>query len=223
MKLKSFGCSFIYGSDLSDQIDHDLPPYACSNLTWPALVSKSYGFNYECYAEPGVGNFKILSSVISQASLDDPAVFVINWTWIDRFDFVDDREQWTTVRPSNDSALSDMYYRNFHSQIKDMMTSVYAINTAIDFLQEKKIPFVMSYMDYSMMENINPNWHDPRYVSVMQNKIRKFLIDFQGKNFLDWSRDKGFDISENWHPLDRAHSAAADYIRPIIDAILRKA
>jgi hypothetical protein len=223
MKLKSFGCSFIYGSDLSDQVDNELPPFAYSNLTWPAIIAKNQALDYECYAYPGSGNFKILCDIISQASLDDPSIFLINWTWIDRFDFVDDTEHWTTLRPSENDDVAKTYFKHLHSQIKDMITSIYAVNTAIDFLQQRKIPFFMTYMDYLLLENIDPNWHDPKYVSVMQNKIRNFLVDFDGKNFLDWSRDQSFAISENWHPLEQAHHTAADYMLPKIDAILRRA
>jgi hypothetical protein len=224
MKLKSFGCSFVYGSDLSDQVDNDLPPFAHSNLTWPALIAKDQGLIYECYACPGAGNLKILCDIISQASLDESAVFVINWTWIDRFDFVNDAEQWTTLRPALvDDHVAMTYFKHLHSQIKDMITSVYAVNTAIDFLNERQIPFVMTYMDLLMLEHIDPDWHDPKYVSVMQNKIKNFLKDFDGKNFLDWSRHQGFAVSENWHPLEQAHRAAAEYMLPRIDAILRKA
>ena len=222
MKLKSFGCSFIYGSDLYDQIDIEWPPYSHSNLTWPALIAKKHNIEYECYAEPGIGNFKILSHIISQASLNDRSIFVINWTWIDRYDFVNSQEHWSTIRPSGNSGLEEMYYRHFHSQIKDMMTTIYAINTAVDFLRERNIPFVMSYIDYTMLDTVDPNWHDPKYISVMQSKIKDFLVDFQGKNFLDWSRDRGFKISESWHPLEDAHSAAADYMFPIFEKILHK-
>jgi hypothetical protein len=220
MKLKSFGCSFVYGSDLTD---HNLSLSEPSSITWPALIAKDLGLAYECYACPGSGNLKILCDIISQASLNEPAVFLINWTWIDRFDFVNDAEQWTTLRPSGDDDISKTYYKHLHSQIKDMITSVYAVNTAIDFLRERQIPFVMTYMDYILLEHINPNWHDPKYISIMQNKIKNFLIDFDGKNFLDWSRANGFDISEHWHPLEQAHQAAADYMLPRIDAILRRA
>jgi hypothetical protein len=80
----------------------------------------------------------------------------------------------------------------------------------------------MTYMDYLLLEHINPNWHDPKYVSVIQNKVKNFLGDFNGKNFLDWSRDNGFAISGNWHPLEQAHQAAAEYMMPKIDAILRR-
>ena len=223
MKLKSFGCSFIYGSDLSDQITYKefISEPSNSDFTWPALISKKLGLAYECYAWPGTGNFKILCDIVSQASLNDPSIFLINWTWIDRFDFVNSLERWETLRPSEDSSKSEFYYRHFHSQLKDMVTSVYNVNTAIDFLQEREIPFVMSYMDYNMVQPIDPNWHDPKYLSVMQNKIKKHLIDFQGKNFLDWSKTLGFKISKHWHPLEEAHAEAAKYMLPWVEKTLK--
>ena len=223
MKLKSFGCSFIYGTDMSDHIESEDSLLNYSNLTWPAIIAKNKGFQYECYARPGIGNLKILCDIVSQASLDDPAIFLINWTWIDRFDFVNDLEQWTTLRPSSNDKVAKIYYQHLHSQIKDMISSIYAVNTAIDFLTHRKIPFIMTYMDHLLLEHIDPNWHDPKYVSVIQDKIKNFLRDFNGKNFLDWSRDQEFAISETWHPLDSAHRAAADYMLPRIDAILRRA
>lgn len=223
MKLKSFGCSFIFGDDLADQIYYHKEEPDYSITTWPALMAKKLGLEYECYAQPGIGNFKILCDVVSQASLKDPAVFVINWTWIDRFDWVDDLEQWQTIRPGTDSKQSRFYFREFHSQIKDMITSVHNVNTAIDFLSERDIPFVMSYMDYTMLDDIDPNWHDPKYLSVLQHKCKRYLLDFDGKNFLDWSRDRGYQISANLHPLEDAHLAAADFMTPIVDAILHRA
>jgi len=213
MKLKSFGCSFVYGSDLPDVLDIFMEH---SNLTWPALIAKECGLSYECYATPGSGNFKILCDIVSQASLDDPALFLINWTWIDRFDFVNDLEQWETMRPATETEKARTYYRYFHSQIKDMIESVHRVHTAVDFLNERKIPFVMTYMDHNLLTPIDPNWQDPKYISVMQNKIKKYLTDFQGKNFLDWSRDRGFGISNNWHPEEAAHRAAAEYMLPKI-------
>ena len=92
-----------------------------------------------------------------------------------------------TLRPSVDDRIAKIYFRHLHSQIRDMITSVYAVNTAIDFLRERQIDFVMTYMDNLILEPIDPNWHDPRYISVMQNKIKNFMIDFVGINFLDWS------------------------------------
>lgn len=225
MKLKSFGCSFIYGSDLSDCVppaqpyDIDEP----SQSTWPALIADQLGLVYECFAKPGCGNLRILSSIISEANLNDPAVFVINWTWIDRFDYVNQYEEWQTLLPNQSSTESMFYYKHFYSQIKDMLTSVYNVSTAIDFLRYRDIPFLMCYMDHNLLTPIDLNWHDPRYLEIMQEKIRHHLSDFDGKNFLDWSADQSFEISESWHPLERAHAAAANYMMPAIDAILRRA
>jgi len=218
MKIKSFGCSFIYGSDLSDHTTSSR--YKFSNSTWPALLAKKYNLRYECYAQPGQGNFKILADIIAEASSDDPALMIVNWTWIDRFDYINDREQWQTLRPAEDTEIEKFYYRNLHSQYRDMLESTYYINTAIDFLKEQNHPFVMTYMDYNILETVNPNWHDPRYLSAIQKKISKYLTDFEGKNLLDWSRDRGFSISDSWHPLEEAHQEAADYMASKIQPML---
>jgi hypothetical protein len=74
----------------------------------------------------------------------------------------------------------------------------------------------MTYMDHNLLTPVDPNWHDPKYISIMQDKIKLSLTDFQGKNFLDWSRDRGFEISDNWHPGEAAHRAAAEYMLPKI-------
>jgi hypothetical protein len=210
MKIKSFGCSFIYGSDLSDFAD--LPGLEYSSYTWPALIAARLGLDYECYASPGQGNFKILCDVISQASLTDPSVMIINWTWIDRFDYVDNQEQWSTLRPSEDSDLEKFYYRNLHSQYQDMLKSVYYINTAIDFLTEKNCPFIMTYMDNNLLTPVDPDWHDPRCLELIQKKISRYLKNFEGMNLIGWSQHYEFPISNLWHPLEQAHAAAADYM-----------
>ena len=65
MTLKSFGCSFIFGSDLAD--DGRDGPYATpSQLTWPALLAQHLGRDYQCYARPGSGNLQILNTILNQ-------------------------------------------------------------------------------------------------------------------------------------------------------------
>jgi len=225
MKIKSFGCSFIYGSDLEDSEIEVIDPgigYFPSKLTWPALLATRLGLDYECYAIPGQGNFKILCDIVSQGSLDDKSLMLINWTWIDRYDYLDDREQWNTLRPSENSELEKFYYRNLHSQYQDLLKSIYYINTAIDFLNEKNYPFVMSFMDNNLLTPINPDWHDPRCLEVIQTKISKHLTTFEGMNFLDWSQHCGFSISKTWHPLEEAHVGAADYMFGLVKHKLDK-
>ena len=103
------------------------------------------------------------------------------------------------------------------------MSSLYNINAAITILQDQQIPFVMTYMDYNILTSLDPDYHDPKYVSVVQKRIKPFLKDFENKNFLDWSRHQGYRISDAWHPLEEAHAAAAEFMTPAIDAILHRA
>ena len=207
----SFGCSFLAGTDLVSPAD-----------TWPSTVACHLGIQHECHARPGIGNLQIMESILDQCNQND-TVFVINWTWIDRFDFVDVcTESWNTLRPALDHAHAGVYYRDLHSQYRDMLTNLCYIHTAIHCLVSQNQRFVMTYMDYLLFETVDQNWHRSRAVQVLQNKIHPYLKDWQGKNFLDWSRAQGHDISPAWHPLDSAHQAAADYMLPMIDTILRR-
>lgn len=212
MKLKSFGCSFVYGSDLSDPL-----------LSWPSLLANQLGMEYECYAAPGLGNLQILESLLGQSQHSADSLFVINWTWIDRFDFINiETEKWETLRPSLDHIHADHYYRHLHSQYRDMLTNLIYVKSAIDFLLEKNIKFIMTYMDYLLFEKVNPNWHKKEPVDYLQKNTAPYLTDFSGKNFLDWSRSQGFEISDTWHPLEKSHAAAAELMLPFAKTILGK-
>ena len=85
MKLKSFGCSFIFGSELSD-ITIKSKKY--SQLTWPALTAQRLGLEYACHARPGSGNLQILNNILDQVALDHKDTYVINWTFCDRWDYM---------------------------------------------------------------------------------------------------------------------------------------
>ena len=210
MKLRSFGCSFVYGTDLSSPM-----------RTWPALMSQQLGLGYQCHAEPGLGNLQIMESILRHS--DPDSICVINWTWIDRFDFVDiSNESWQTLRPALDHKHAEYYYRNLHAQYRDMITNLVYIKTAIDFLQEKDCAFIMTAMDDLLFEKVRKEWHDPSAVDYLQKSIRPFLKDFDGKNFLDWSRWKNFAVSDRWHPLEDAHRSAADFWMPSVENLIYK-
>jgi hypothetical protein len=205
-KLKSFGCSFIFGSDLSDA--GMLP----SKLTWPALIAKKLDLKYECYANPGQGNFKIYCDILANSDCSHDSVYIINWTWIDRFDYISSAtEKWNTLRPAQENQLQDFYYRNLHSQLRDMIANASWIVSAAEHLTSLGCPFIMTYMDHNLLTPVDPNWHNPKYLEIIQQKLQKLLVNFNSLNFLDWSRQQGFDVSESWHPLEDAHAAAAEF------------
>lgn len=83
MKVLSAGCSFIWGSELSDDT-----PGKYSNKTWPALWAHSRGYDYACVAQPGVANNGIVRRVIDYVETKTmPDLVVVQWTFPGRHEF----------------------------------------------------------------------------------------------------------------------------------------
>jgi len=218
MRLKSFGCSFIHGTELSDQKfvgARDMP----SQLTWPAHLAQHLGRQYQCFSHGGSGNLQILSRILDQAvNSNSSDVFVVGWTWIERFDYYVDNhgdqtvDPWNTIRPVDQSPVAQVYYRDLHSEFRDKFVSLTSIKLAIETLRQRNIPFVMTSLDELLFDQ---RWHISPAVLDLQAYIRPFITDFDGKNFLDWSKDRGYPIGIGGHPLEQAHRAAGDYITNI--------
>lgn len=209
MLLKSFGCSFIFGSDLHDD-GRNLPFAVASRHTWPALLARKQGWDYKCYARPGSGNLRIAESVLNQINNIEPSVFVIGWTWIDRFDYTDSNsDKWATLMPVDSTAQADFYYRNLHSQYRDKLTSLIHINTVVSALKASGHRYIMTYMDSLLFET---QWHHSPAVGMLQHNIKDSMTLFENKTFLDWSRSNGYQISKTLHPLESAHQAACELI-----------
>ena len=219
MKIKSFGCSFIYGSDLTSNCkENNYLGHPVSSDSWPSLMADHYKTEFENYAWPGIGNLRILEQILTQAALADPAFFIINWTWLDRFDFVEPlSEHWETLRPDGDTKLHKTYYQQLYNQYHTMLTNASYIATAINVLNTKQIPFCMTLMDTTLFDTIDPNWQDPYAIRALQALIKPHIHWFDGLDFLSWSRKNNYPISDSWHPLEQAHRAAADYMITVFD------
>jgi hypothetical protein len=223
MKLKSFGCSFIFGSDLIDSQKYldDFNQPVPSQFTWPALLASDLRLHYECFASPGAGNFKILEKVLSQTTTNDHAVFVISWTFIDRYDYLVknytrghfdpiNHEFWDTLRPTDLDSTSKYYYHDLHSQFCDKLKTLTYIKCVIDTLKQKNIPFIMTYLDELIFEK---EWHTSPAMLDLQNYVWPYMTKFENKTFLEFSKEKGFPISETLHPLESAHQSAFELIK----------
>ena len=77
-------------------------------------------------------------------------------------------------------------------------------------LKQKNIRFIMTYMDELLFEE---EFHTNVAVIDLQNYIRPYMTDFDGKTFLNYSKSKGFLISKTLHPLEEAHQAAFETIK----------
>jgi hypothetical protein len=220
MKLKSFGCSFIFGTDLADDGRESKRPSA-SNLTWPAQIAKKLSYQYQCYARPGAGNLQIMEQVLNQCADPEPSMFVIGWTWIDRFDYYNAHwnpgqslSPWQTIMPIDQDALATTYYRDLHSEYRDKLTNLTYIKLVLDTLQQKNIPLVMTYMDRLLFDK---RWHVTSAVTYLQNHIESAMTLFDSQTFLEYSRSNNFEISDRLHPLELAHASGAEVIWPVFD------
>jgi hypothetical protein len=224
MKIKSFGCSFIFGNDLQDVNTHLGEPYAPpSKFTWPSLLAQNLGYNYECHARPGSGNLRILEKVLSHAAQEqESAAYVIGWSLIDRFDYTVDPDKkthqydmaglsrWCTIMPIHNDLRSQHYYQDLHSQFRDKLSNLIYIKTAIDTLKQKNIKFIMTYADELLFET---EYHTNPAILDLQDFVRPYLTTFENKTFVKFSKSRGFAISSTMHPLEDAHRAAFETIK----------
>lgn len=223
MELASFGCSLIYGTELPDSANTP------SSLTWPALLAKSFGLDYKCFAIGGRGNLLIMDRLTRQVLINPNRLFVIQWTYIDRFDYSDPSGRHMATRTSNDyltalpgseSSVDKFYFKNFHSEYKDKITNLAYIKCALDLLLENRCKFVMTCVDDSIWCD---QYHTSAAMQGWQTYIKSQSTFFDGKNFVAWCRDLDHPIGSMGHPLEKAHNAAAGLMHPVIDAILHKA
>ena len=209
MLVKSFGCSFIFGTDLPDQTG-EKP----SQLVWPAVFSQRLGHHHLSYAHGGIGNLAIADRVLEEISYDVTALFIIGWTWIDRFDYIDENQTWSTVRPGSLSDLAKTYYQKLHSETRDKLASLMTIRTVIDSLKERDFPFIMTYMDELLFDR---TYNTTPTIAALQDYIEPYMTRFEGKTFLDWSRSHGYPESAGWHPLEQAHATGAEVMVQAFD------
>jgi len=211
MILKSFGCSLIFGTDLPDLAIKFRREG--SKFSWPAKLAQKKAADYKCYARPGAGNLQILEQILNQTKINDPATFIIGWSFINRFDYHRPKEltlsPWHTLMPIEQSDLACVYYRDLHSEYCDKLSSLAYIKLAIDTLTQKKISFLMTYMDETLF---NCGTDVTTAVTQLQDYVKPYMTKFDGLTFLQWSQQHGFPMSKTFHPLEAAHHAAAELI-----------
>ena len=170
---------------------------------------------------------QILEQVLNQAAGTDNDLFVVNWSWIDRYDYIDQttdhwqqnmvppKTSWKTIMPVDTTNLAQTYYKELHSQYQDKLTTLIYIKTAIDILKQRECRFVMTYIDDLIFET---EWEPNPAISDLQKYIKPYMTQFENKTFLEWSNHRGFEISPSLHPLEEAHQNASKYImRQVFD------
>lgn len=217
MKIVSFGDSFIWGSELENNPTGD--------RAWPGLIAQELGVEYTTLANPGCGNDEIARQVLTYFSnnLGDNTLAVINWTWAFRWDFyIVNTESWVTLGPScipsklsnhldttDAQELLNVYSKHVGKSILwSRWRALQSIYSTQCYLKSLGVHNIQTYMDPWLFDQ---EFHSPDYVRVLQDLVHKDMQLFEGTNFLEWSRARGYAVTEpGWHPLEEAHAAARD-------------
>lgn len=220
--IASFGDSFVFGTELANNDD--------GSQAWPSLIAKELGCNYHTSAVAGCGNDHIARQIYSWFANNpvEDTLAVINWTWTSRWDFyIVDHEQWITLGPTCvpeklqslvDKTQSHRIVEFYHdyangsllwNKFRNLQT-IYAVQT---YMKSRGIKSIQTYMDYELFAT---TWHAPDYVRVLQDLVKPEMQLFDDKNFVDWSKSKGFVVTEEGnHPLEPAHYAAAEHWKDV--------
>jgi hypothetical protein len=217
-KIVSFGDSFVFGSEQQNNND--------GSLGWIGRAAKKLTCEYHSSSVPGCGNDHIARQIytwFTNNSVKD-TLAVINWTWMNRWDFyIVEHETWITLGPTcvpeklkhlvertEAQDMIDFYKTRANSSItwnkfRNLQT-IYAVQS---YLKQKNINVIQTYMDYELFDQ---TYHAPDYIRELQALVKPAMQLFEGKNFVDWSRDKGFEVTPapGDHPLEQAHAAACD-------------
>jgi hypothetical protein len=213
-KIVGFGDSFVFGSELKNNNN--------GSQSWIGQATKNLGFGYQTHAVPGCGNDHIARQIYSHFASNScqDTLAVINWTWMNRWDFyIVEHETWITLGPTcvpdklkhlvdqteaedmvefyQDRANSSLLWNKFRN-----LQTIYAVQS---YLKSQNILNIQTYMDDQLF---NTEYHAPDYVQQLQNLVGPEMQLFEGKNFVDWSRDQGFSVTDTLHPLEDAHLAA---------------
>lgn len=223
-RLISFGDSFTWGTDLSDDDPGRQQP---SKLTWPSLFANKLGLEYICLAKPGASNHEITRLFFNYSkSITKDDLIVVNWTWLDRWEYFDsnlpkhlygpthveffwleDQHQWIQVRPGDDK--EKYYWANYHSELNDKWKSLQLVHSVKSWLDKREIPYLMTCVDMLIKDQ---EFHTPDYILALQREVLESILWFDKQGFVDWSRTRGYPVSAGWHPMDLAHSKAAELI-----------
>jgi hypothetical protein len=216
-RILAFGDSFTQGTDLSDHSEHK-----ASRLVWPGLLADHFNWRFANQGLGGASNATIVRHffhVWEYASVDkdrcynpETDLFIFNWTWINRWEmFNKETNNWEIVRPtgSTNNDFHKIYYKHIHSEVWDKYESLKNILIVLTLLETKGFKYIATCIDPLI---INSTHHYPDFIRPLLEEVKQRLTWFDGKGFYDWSKDKGFPISDTWHPLEEAHQAAFKYI-----------
>jgi hypothetical protein len=220
------GDSFTRGDELADCPYHTMSPLTSritfSQHTWPALIAKSLNIDYVSEAVGGRGNQWI--SFAASGNIKQDTLLIVNWTWFERFDYINTYDDtWLTTHPRHENKLDHYFYKNIDNDIWNLHRNLQQMHSTIQLLKQNNIKFIMTCLDPGYVTTladirpdsfINLSIHTTWVAAIneLHKQVVPYILDFDGMTFLEWTKINGWKVGPNGHPLEDAHTAAAEYM-----------
>ena len=204
-KVWAFGDSYTFGYDLSDFNDDDPRP---SNLTYPALIAKHLGYDYECKAMGYYSNEAIARTIIENIDkITDQDLVLVMWTFPIRREFLMEDVGLTTIGRSADHEFAKHYLKHVDVNPGTMIDlSLRQIFLAQELLKGKDYFFLSADTDLAKAITDPPQpWTSPLISRFDRNHWVMLDNDL---GFHKWS-EKQLNTRYECHPNDPAHELLA--------------
>lgn len=211
MKIAALGASVMFGDELASP-DH----------VWPALYAASRGLKFENLSQPRIGPQAVLRTLVSSLSRNsDPTLYIIHWPTPIRWEYVDrDTDSWIQVSPnSQENQVKKIYYSEINSQLGDKWNLLLFIYSAQQLLNASPHQWVMTLEDDMVYDR---RWHNPDYVSFLQDSTESTVSKFEGQCWARWTEFSGFKRGPYGHPLEPAHVRAFELFAPQYDQLIAR-
>lgn len=220
MKLISAGCSFLWGSELSDE--KHCGPGGHSMKTYPALLAKDFNLDYICASYPGSANNCISRMAIDACqSVNDKKGLIVMWTFPQRIelrisDLWKNINSWHTVEPE----FSELYFKYINSEYYEIYSILKEVVFLQQYLNSHNIPYMFLTADNNFYKHENYDRRKDRSMENLFNEIEweKWFFfppsqfDFETtapRGFYQWAVESKYPQGPEFHPLDAAHADAA--------------
>ena len=211
------GDSFTWGNELPDCDESRF-----SRLSWSALLAERLSMTYNCVAEGGASNQTIARKVMEAVDSDTKMVAIM-WTFPVRHELSLRQDHATvlgkpylnispwhatcTDRDVTGLAIDRYAYHlmqlashEHHEQ--QSMLSIYALQ---NFLRARNIPYVFHSSTVQLYEMMDKN-------TLLAREIRSEDWFRNREGFYDWSKARGYEMSELGHPVAQAHRDWIDVV-----------
>ena len=239
MIIVAGGDSFIWGSDLPDVTYNQF-----SLETYPALLAKSKGWDYECCARPGNSNDAIARQTMLACDNipNENIVALVSWTFMPRFEFMFTYDvnsvisPWASInnyKPKKEvSVFSEIFFKNVGTNVDyQLYNTLRAILILQTYFRQKQITYMFTLADNnaigvyndSMDINLKILWNmidwSPWYFFP---KAQESWLTTTPRGFYQWAVENKYNIGTTQHPLIDAHNDAANLMKEKFDEMVKK-